>query len=452
MADLFKFVQAQSFALAGGGAVSGATSIILKSFTGIDGALLTMSDFGSIGFGTLEPGNGILEEQISFTGVTQNANGSATLTGISNVTFISPYTATSGLSKTHAGSTTFIISNTSGFYDRLTGKADDETITGLWDFPSGANNPTIGAGVYVAPTLDTQIATKKYVDSVAVSGAPDANTTTKGIVQIATQAQVDAKTATGSTAASLVPTPALARSTLLSDNVADTGTATAYAIAPAPVISAYAVGQRFTFKVKTTNTASATLAVNGLAGTLIVKNNGTPIGPGDLILGQIVEVVYNGTSGFQLMTPVVETIPSGTLQAFAGSVIPSGWLLCTGATGAISRTTYSALFAAIGTAYGAGNGSTTFNIPNFETRVPVGRGNSPFNSLGNTGGEETHVLTIAELAAHTHTFTSGVPGAGPTTGTTGQGAGTTTPTSSVGSDTAHNNLQPYIVVNYIIKT
>lgn len=166
MADNFKYVQAQQFALAGAGAVAGATEIILESFEGIDGTPLTMADFGAIGFGTHQPGEGTAEEQISFTGVTQNANGTATLTGVSTVLFISPYTASSGLAKTHAGNTVFIISNTSGFYDRFTAKANDETITGLWAFPSGSSNPTIGS-VYVAPTTSTQIATKGYVDSVA---------------------------------------------------------------------------------------------------------------------------------------------------------------------------------------------------------------------------------------------------------------------------------------------
>lgn len=170
MADTFKFAQLQNFSLAGAGAVIGATTITLSSFKTIDGVDLAMTDFGTIGFGTLEPGNGTLEEQISFTGVTQNANGTATLTGVSSVLFVSPYTQTSGLAKTHAGATTFVISNTSGFYDRLTAKGDDETITGKWDFPSGANNPTIGNVTYVAPTSDTQIATKKYVDDVASGG------------------------------------------------------------------------------------------------------------------------------------------------------------------------------------------------------------------------------------------------------------------------------------------
>lgn len=379
MADLFKFVQSQSFALAGGGAVTGATSITLKSLVGIDGALLTMTDFGAIGFGTLEPGNGILEEQISFTGITQNANGTATLTGVSNVSFVSPYTATSGLSKTHAGSTTFIISNTSGFYDRLTGKADDETITGLWDFPSGANNPTIGAGVYVAPTLDTQIATKKYVDTVAVSGAPNANTTTKGIVQEATQAQVDAKTQAGSTGAELFINPSNARSTLLNDYVADTGAANAYAISPSPSVSAFIAGQRFSFKVKTTNTTVSTLAVNALSATAIFKENGaTNLAAGDIVAGQIVEVEYNGVNGFQLMTPSGNSAAS---QAFVTTSIASAVHFGgSGADGALSVSSgntnidcgAAAVFVKNYTSISiTGTGSITFTNPNANGTIVI---------------------------------------------------------------------------------
>lgn len=114
-----RFVQSQNFSLAGAGIIVGATSIVLKAFAGIDGALLTMTDFGTLGFATLEPGNSTQEEQISFTGVTQNANGTATLTGVSSVLFVSPYTATGGVLKTHPGSTSLIISNTAGFYNQF---------------------------------------------------------------------------------------------------------------------------------------------------------------------------------------------------------------------------------------------------------------------------------------------------------------------------------------------
>src|SRR5260221_492658 len=100
------FVQAQAFQLAGSGATAGATSVVLQSFKDIDGNLLTMADFGTKGFGTLEPGSGMQEESITWTGVIQNINGTATLTGVKNALFKTPYTETSGLVKSHFGGTT----------------------------------------------------------------------------------------------------------------------------------------------------------------------------------------------------------------------------------------------------------------------------------------------------------------------------------------------------------
>jgi len=95
--------------------------------------------------------------------------------------------------------------------------------------------------------------------------------------------------------------------------------------------------------------------------------------------------------------------PTGVINSFAGSTAPSGWLLCDGS--AVSRVTYSALFAVIGTIYGVGDGSTTFNLPNLKGKVPVGynTAETEFDVMGETGGEKTHALTTAELATHLHT-------------------------------------------------
>lgn len=322
MSDNTKYVQVQPFSLAGGGAIAGATSVILKSFQTIDGVNLAMTDFGALGFGTIEPGNGTQEEQISFTGVTQNTNGTATLTGVSHVLFVSPYTASSGTTKTHAGSTSFVISNTAGFYDRLLAKADDETITGKFVFP---NDDVSNAGI--ATDTDTAIATAfvtlGQLSRQAISGASNASTTVKGIVQLPTQAQVDAKTATGSTSALLALTPDKQRSTLLSDGVADTGAADAYVITPSPAISAYAAYQVFTFVAAHTNTTTSTIAVNGLTTKTIKKKDGaTNLIAGDIVAGQLVQIEYDGTN-FQMLTPSSNTVilTSGAYPAGSGAAI-----------------------------------------------------------------------------------------------------------------------------------
>ena len=89
----------------------------------------------------------------------------------------------------------------------------------------------------------------------------------------------------------------------------------------------------------------------------------------------------------------------GSIYMFAGSTAPAGFLMCDGS--AVSRTSYSVLFALIGTTYGVGDGNTTFNLPDLSGRVPIGV--SSTHAIGTTGGEEEHVLLEAELPTHDHT-------------------------------------------------
>jgi microcystin-dependent protein len=90
--------------------------------------------------------------------------------------------------------------------------------------------------------------------------------------------------------------------------------------------------------------------------------------------------------------------PVGSFKPFGGTTAPTGWLLCDGS--AVSRTTYANLFAVLGTSYGAGDGSTTFNLPDTRGRTIVGKNSATFAVLGATGGAET---VVADLASHTHT-------------------------------------------------
>lgn len=166
MADNTKFVQAQDFKLSGGGVTSTATTINLASFKLPDGSTnITMSDFGDVGHGVLEPGTS-REEIVTFTGVTQNGDGTATLTGVTRgVNFVDPYDEQSAYKQTHSGNALFRISNTSKFYSEFALKDNDESITGLWTFDD-ANRPLLDADADA--TADAQLITKGELNRTAL--------------------------------------------------------------------------------------------------------------------------------------------------------------------------------------------------------------------------------------------------------------------------------------------
>jgi microcystin-dependent protein len=136
---------------------------------------------------------------------------------------------------------------------------------------------------------------------------------------------------------------------------------------------------------------------------------------------------------------------------YAGGTAPTGWLWCQGQ--AVSRTTYAALFAAIGTTWGAGDGSSTFNVPDPRGRAVIGEGSGAgltARAIGATTGTETHTLTTAEMPAHTHPYEARVGEIGGGGGGAFQ-TGATRTTSSTGGGAAHNNMQPSVVAKMIIS-
>jgi microcystin-dependent protein len=157
--------------------------------------------------------------------------------------------------------------------------------------------------------------------------------------------------------------------------------------------------------------------------------------------------------------------PAGAIEAYAGSTAPTGWLLSFGQ--AVSRTTYANLFAVISTTYGVGDGSTTFNLPDLRGRAVAGVDNmggtdagrlSISNTLGTTTGAETHTLSSAEMPSHRHDIqrsnsaaTSVGADASAHYRISADSGATITTTQNTGGGGAHNNMQPTIVLNYIIK-
>lgn len=147
----------------------------------------------------------------------------------------------------------------------------------------------------------------------------------------------------------------------------------------------------------------------------------------------------------------VNPFSSGDLKWTVSSTIASGWLRCEGQ--AVSRTTYAALFNSISTRFGTGDGSTTFNVPDYRDRVLLGV--SATKALATTGGEATHLLSINELPDHGHNIAFGTNQAnytanGPVVVGIGGGASLAGVTHT-GGNAAHNNLPPYAAAYCFIK-
>src|SRR6185437_9188911 len=286
------------------------------------------------------------------------------------------------------------------------------------------------------------------------------------------------------------------------------GSANAQTLGPSPSVASLVDGQVFNFRAGFTNTGATTFAVGGLP-TQPVTFRGVPLEGNDLVAGQNGSVSWNAASSrFELAERAqpLSDVRTGVVSAFAGSSAPEGYLMCDGS--AVSRSTFAALFAVISTIYGSGDGTTTFNVPDTRGRIVAGfdasnatgrltaaeTGGASAAALGNSGGEQGHTILTAELAAHNHGVvdpqhnhtvsdsghlhgagsgaqfaviesgaanvqlgsTYNIQAASNTAGaTTGIGllqSSTGISISNAGSGSAHNNVQPTLILNYIIKT
>lgn len=272
--------------------------------------------------------------------------------------------------------------------------------------------------------------------------------------------------------------------------IATGGTSTAYTVTSYQGFGTLAAmhQQIIAFTVHTTNGATVTLNVDSLGAKPLRSSPGVELVAGCLVQGTPYMALYNNSdSAFYLhgfFGSTTYNVPLGAGMDYWGSSAPnSSFAFPTGQ--AISRSTYATLFTLISTTYGVGDGSTTFNLPDKTGRVSAMKeasatrltstyfgGNS--TNLGATGGLESNTLTTTTMPSHSHTITdpthshAGVingAGAVATAGQTGSsspqygGANTSTSaastgitgTNSAGTGSPHNNTQPTIICNYIIR-
>jgi microcystin-dependent protein len=276
------------------------------------------------------------------------------------------------------------------------------------------------------------------------------------------------------------------------DYAADTGTATAYAIAPTPGITAYAVGQRFAFKAGNANSgADPTLAVNGLDDGIIYYPDGTSLGAGDIPANALIEVlVASATPTFHLQTPTNTTAwnaaanaPSpwttGDVKVTWKTTADTGWVMmndgsigdassaATTRANADTEALFTLLYTNISDTYAPVSGGRGANaaadfaahkrltLPKVLGRaLAVAGAGSGLTSrvLGFTVGEETHELTEAEMPAHTHDDAGAAASLGGSGGGSAiMGSPGTEPTGSTGDGDPHNNMQPTAFLNVMVK-
>lgn len=277
--------------------------------------------------------------------------------------------------------------------------------------------------------------------------------------------------------------------------IVTSGTSTAYVVNSYQVFQSLSQlnGQVVAFTPHTTNGATVTINVDGLGAKPLRSAPGAELPAGMIVQGTPYAALYNNGDGAFYLAGLFSNpynVPIGSCIDFFGATAPnSSFVLAYGQ--AVSRTAYATLFSLFGTTYGVGDGSTTFNIPDCRGRVIAGKddmGGSAAgrltsgyfgglaNNLGMTGGLESQTLNTSQIPSHNHTATSIDSGhshgggqaltqnsfggtnsgiqiswSGGSINTSAAAASITTTINNTGGGAAHNNVQPTIIANKLIR-
>ncbi len=401
------------------------TTLTLTSFkVPVSGDDLTMALMStSVAYGTIAPRTS-QSEFISFTGITQNADGTATLTGVTrglNKTF--PYTEDTDFKLPHAGATQFILSDAPQVFNQYAALVNDNTWTGQQTFPqSGTASAALVGAVYAAPTQDTEVASKKYVDDTASFGAPLATTTTAGIIELPTNTELEAGTNLGGTGAGLVVMNQQYGARKILGYNRTTGSANAYTLDLTNAPTAYATGQKVGFTASFANTGNATVNVSGLgAKNLFLASTG--LFSGAIATDAYIGAVYDGTvfeitEGSDLISTAASANTIGFRRSTGDMTVPT---TPTNSTDATSK----AYVDSLGTGFigsGAPGTTTTNTTANVATISIVG------GTLSTNKALRIRVTVQAAISATNNGATYTMTYGGTTVGTFGYTGSSGTPT------------------------
>lgn len=507
MSTPFRFVETAPISLYAGMGISDTTCTVTPYPVDLDGVKLTMTDFGTTATFTVDPKIAGFEEINSFTGIVDNGNNTATLTGlIRNLLGKYPYTVSSAGGKLHGSSAVVVFSDNPQMYAGLAGKANDETITGQWTFstfpitPStplatnlaagmtllsvAAANPAIPIAVGVNDTTTfapiAAITPTGMISPFAGRVAPTSWLLCDGTaISRATYASLLAVICPSQTVTMTIASPAVVTATAHGLVVGDKIHFTTTGALPTGVstntdyyvISAGLTTNAFEFALSPSgtvvNTTGTQSGVHTLYKSAFGKGDGSttfnvPDLRGKNILGIGASSTFTlpfeaGSVGTNTIAVPDANFPSQGQAITLTGTLPTG--LATSTTYFVNRLSSTSIsLSTTQTLANAGTPDKTFTSTGMSGVCAIVGTLSARTVLGRAFGEETHGVAIAELANHLHplngTIKIGTGGAsgGYVAGGASTSDGTVLATAAAGSDSVHNNMSPNMMVNFIIKT